>query len=806
MRFVAALAALMLFGVIAAIGGGFYILWHFGKGLPEYAQLADYEPAVVTRVHAGDGRLMAEYATEKRVFVPLDAIPRRVVKAFLAAEDKNFYSHPGIDVFALARAVVQNVSRLANNPNRRPIGASTITQQVARNFLLTDELSLDRKVKEAILSFRIEQVLSKDRILELYLNEINLGFRAYGVGAAALNYFDKSLDDLTLAEAAYLAALPKAPNRYNPLRNLEAAQGRRDWVLDQMVEAGYVRADEAAQAKAEPLQVRRRDEQELVRGADYFAEEVRRELVAKYGEKTTYGGGLSVRTTLDPRLQAVADRALRNGLINYDRRHGWRGPIDRIGVGPGWEQRLAQVPAPAGTTDWRMALVLSTDRENALVGFADGEKGRIPFAEMRWARENRAEQRLGPPVERVENVVRAGDVVLVEAVGNNSFGLRQVPNIGGALVALDPHTGRVLAMAGGWSFEASQFNRATQAQRQPGSSFKPFVYMAALDKGYTPSTIVVDGPITLPQGPGLPNWTPRNYSGDSLGPVPLRVGIEKSRNQMTVRIGLDVGINRIADYAAAFGITPNLPRHMSMVLGAGETTVLKFTAAYGMIVNGGKKITPTLIDRIDDRNGKTMFRHDQRPCQSCGNVAFQGQAAPIIPDLRPQIEDPLTAYQMVSMLQGVVERGTGVSIRELGRPLAGKTGTTSDANDTWFMGFSPDLAVGVFVGFDQPKTLGDRETGSSVCVPIFKEFMAEALRDTPKTPFRIPQGIRLVRTNPETGRLARPGDKTIMDAFRPGSEPTTSEVADDGEAGSLGVSSSGGTPLPTRPASGSGLY
>ncbi|MBM3545695.1 MAG: penicillin-binding protein 1A [Alphaproteobacteria bacterium] len=806
MRFVAALAALTLFGVIAAVGGSFYVLWHFGKGLPEYAQLADYEPAVVTRVHAGDGRLMAEYATEKRVFVPLDAIPRRVVKAFLAAEDKNFYSHPGIDFLAMARAVVQNVKLLANNPNRRPIGASTITQQVARNFLLTDEVSLDRKVKEAILSFRIEQVLTKDRILELYLNEINLGFRAYGVGAAALNYFDKSLDDLTLAEAAYLAALPKAPNRYNPLRNLEAAQIRRDWVLDQMVEAGYVRADEAAQAKTEPLQVRRRDEQELVRGADYFAEEVRRELVAKYGEKMTYGGGLSVRTTLDPRLQTVADRALRNGLIAYDRRHGWRGPVDRIGTGAGWEQRLALIPAPAGTTDWRMALVLSTDREIAHVGFADGEKGRIPLSELRWARENKPEQKLGPPIERVDQVVKAGDVVLAEAIGNNTFALRQVPAVSGALVALDPHTGRVLAMAGGWSFEASQFNRATQAMRQPGSSFKPFVYMAALDKGYTPSTVVVDGPISLPQGPGLPNWTPKNYAGDSLGPVPLRVGIEKSRNQMTVRIGVDVGINRIADYAAAFGIHPNLPRHMSMVLGAGETTVLRHTAAYGMIVNGGKKITPTLIDRIDDRNGKTLYRHDQRPCQGCGGIAYQSQAAPIIPDLRPQIEDPVTAYQMVSMLQGVVERGTGVSIRELGRPLAGKTGTSNDANDTWFMGFSPDLAVGVFVGFDQPKSLGDRETGSSICVPIFKDFMGEALKDTPKTPFRIPQGIRLVRTNPETGRLARPGDKVIMDAFRPGSEPMTSDVADESEAGSLGVSGTG-APLPTRsPASGSGLY
>ena len=805
MRVVAALAALMLLGAIAAVGGGLYILWQFGQGLPEYAQLADYEPAVVTRVHAGDGRLVAELATEKRVFVPLDAIPKRVVKAFLAAEDKNFYSHPGIDFFAMARAAYQNVKQLGSN--RRPIGASTITQQVARNFLLSDELSLDRKIKEAILAFRIESALSKDRVLELYLNEINLGFRAYGVGAAALNYFDKSLDDLTLAEAAYLAALPKAPNRYNPLRNLAAAQGRRDWVLDQMVEAGYVRPEEAARAKIDQIQIRRRDDTDLVRGADYFAEEVRRELIQRYGEKAVYGGGLSVRTTLDPRLQAFADRSLRNGLIAYDRRHGWRGPIQRIETGTGWEQRLAQVPAPAGTTEWRMAVVLASNRDAAEIGFIDGAKGAIPVAELKWAREPRPEQKLGPAIDRADHVLKVGDVVLVEATERSDFALRQVPAVGGALVALDPHTGRVLAMSGGWSFEQSQFNRATQAQRQPGSSFKPFVYMAALDHGYTPSTVVLDTPITLPQGPGLPDWRPANYSGDSLGPVPLRVGIEKSRNQMTVRIANDIGIERIAQYAAAFGVVPNLPRYLSMALGAGDTTVLRMTTGYAQIVNGGKKISPTLIDRVDDRNGKTLFRHDQRPCESCADVVWQGQAAPLVPDLRPQIEDPLTAYQMVSMLQGVVERGTGVRIRELGRPLAGKTGTSNDFVDTWFVGFSPDLVVGVFVGFDQPRTLGSGETGSSVCVPIFKEFMGEALKDAPKTPFRIPQGLRLVRINPETGRIARPGEKVIMEAFRPGTEP--GGTLDVGRpADSSGESGGSGSTLPasaTTPAGG-GIY
>ena len=480
---------------------------------------------------------------------------------------------------------------------------------------------------------------------------------------------------------------------------------------------------------------------------------------------------MSVRTTLDPRLQGLADRSLRAGLIAYDRRHGWRGPIQRIEIGTGWEQRLAQVPAPAGTTEWRMALVLASGRDGAEVGFVDGSRGQVPLAELKWAREPRPEQKLGPAIDRADHVLKAGDVVLVEGTERNLFALRQVPAVGGALVAIDPHTGRVLAMSGGWSFEQSQFNRATQAQRQPGSSFKPFVYMAALDQGYTPSTIVQDSPITLPQGPGLSDWRPANYSGDSLGPVPFRVGIEKSRNQMTVRIANDIGINRIADYAAAFGVVPNLPRYLSMALGAGDTTVLRMTTGYAQIVNGGKKITPTLIDRIDDRTGKTIYRHDQRPCESCGGIPWQGQTMPSVPDLRPQIEDPVTAYQMVSMLQGVVERGTGVRIRELGRPLAGKTGTSNDFVDTWFVGFSPDLAVGVFVGFDQPRTLGSGETGSAVCVPIFKDFMGEALKDAPKTPFRIPPGLRLVRINPETGQIARPGEKVIMEAFRPGTEP-----------------------------------
>jgi len=768
------LFVLTLIGGAGAIG----VLWHFGKGLPDYAQLADYEPPTVTRVHAGDGRLLAEYAIEKRVFMPISAMPKRVINAFLAAEDKNFYSHYGIDLASIMRAAVQNLSKISQN--RRPTGASTITQQVAKNFLLTNELSLTRKVKEAILAFRIERAFSKDRILELYMNEIYLGFGSYGVAAAALNYFDRALDELTIAEAAYLAALPKAPNNYHPVRFPEAAKIRRDWVISRMYEDGHISEAEAREALSEPLAIRQRAETEYAR-ADYFAEDVRRELLARYGEKGLYKGGLSVRTTVDPKLQEVADRALRDGLIAYDRRHGWRGPLERWQVTKDWKPRLAALQPPAGAGLWQLALVFEVGAQEATVGLADGSSGKIPLAELAWAREPREEQRVGPAITKPSQVLAPGDVILVEAVQKagdgkaypaGTFALRQIPAVSGALVALDPHTGRVYALSGGYSFDMSQFNRATQAQRQPGSAFKPFVYMAGLDNGMTPSTLVVDAPIVLEQGPGLPKWRPGNYGNRFYGPSTLRLGIEKSRNLMTVRLALTVGMDKVAQQAEAFGIYDKLPLHISMALGAGETTPLKLTAAYAMLVNGGKFITPTLIDRIQDRHGRTIFRHDNRQCLDCAADSWAGQLVPHLPDTRQQIANPASAFQMVNMLQGVVERGTGASLRSLGKPLAGKTGTTNDSNDTWFVGFTPDLVVGVFVGFDTPRTLGRQETGSSVAVPIFKAFMAEVLDGRPAIPFRIPTGVRLVRVEADSGRVARAGERgVIMEAFKPGTEP-----------------------------------
>jgi penicillin-binding protein 1A len=789
--------------VVTMLGGGLAGLayWHFSRGLPDYKQLASYEPPIVTRVHAGDGRLLAEYASERRVFVPIAAIPPRVIHAFLAAEDKNFYSHPGVDPLSMLRAAVTDLARLGSG--RRPSGASTITQQVAKNFLLTNELSLERKIKEALLAVRIEQALSKDRILELYLNEIYLGGGAYGVAAAALNYFNKPLDELTVAEAGFLGALPKAPNNYNPQRFPEAAKARRDWVIGRMAEDGYITSAEADAAVATPIETRRREEATIVQ-APYFAEEVRRELITRYGEKALYEAGFSVRTSLDPALQAIAERSLREGLVAYDRKHGWRGALVKLdATRQDFQAKLAGVPRPPGAGSWRLAVVLKNDAEGAAIGFADGSVGRIPFEEMRWARPELPDQKVGAPPRQASDVVKPGDVVLVEpAEKDGRFALRQIPQVSGALVVLDPHTGRVLAMVGGYSYEMSQFNRVTQAKRQPGSAIKPFVYMAALDNGFTPSTLILDAPFVADQGPGLPKWKPTNYNTTKFsGPTPLRVGVEESKNLLTARLGSVVGLPRVAEYVERFGIMDHMPLQYSMLLGAGETTPLRLAAAYAMIVNGGKRVTPTFIDRIQDRNGKTIFRADTRECPDCSGIDWHDQEPPVLPDTRPTVEDPGTAYQMVSILQGVIERGTGRIVGSVGKPLAGKTGTTSDYRDNWFMGFSPDLAAGAFVGFDDDRTLGDKEEGARNAAPIFRDFMAAALKDKPATGFRIPPGIRLVRVNPATGQLARPGDRNVIyEAFKPGTEPNGDSVVVNGygvtDTDPAATSTDGGTPAP----------
>jgi penicillin-binding protein 1A len=770
---------------LAGAGGVLFIFHNYGRDLPEYQQLADYEPPVMTRVYAGDGRLLAEYAIEKRVFVPIRAMPRRVVEAFLAAEDKNFYIHPGVDVLSVVRAALTNVKNMGTS--KRPVGASTITQQVAKNFLLTNELSWRRKIQEAILAFRIERALSKDRILELYLNQIYLGFGSYGVAAAALNYFNKSMDDLTIAETAFLAALPKAPNNYNPVKKPVAAKARRNWVVGRMLAEGYIDVAEAEKAEQAPLLVRQRSATEYVT-ADYFAEEVRRQLVRRFGERELYKGGLSVRTTVDPALQSIADKVLRQGLEAYDRRHGWRGPITRLAEGTrldiagDWRRELSHAGPVKGLGSHQLAVVIGLDIDGAVIGLGDGTTGRIPLAEMKWARPWKKGQKRGPKVTNPADVLAPGDVIAVDPVSANAkgkpyamgtFGLSQLPDVDGALVALDPHTGRVLAMSGGYSYEKSQFNRVTQAMRQPGSAFKPFVYLSALDAGYTPSTLILDAPFVIDQGPGLPKWRPANYTKKFYGPSTMRLGIEKSRNLMTVRLAQTIGMERVSEYAERFGIVDHMPETLSMALGSGETTLLRLTTAYAMLVNGGKRITPTLVDRIQDRHGGTIFRHDRRNCPNCRATYWTRQEVPAIADTRQPVTEPGSAYQVVTMLQGVVKRGTGKRVRAVGKPLAGKTGTTNKEIDTWFIGFTPDLAVGVFIGFDEPRPLGRRETGSSVSAPVFRDFMTAALKGKAAIPFRIPPGIRLVRINVANGELAQPGDKNvILEAFKPGTIPS----------------------------------
>jgi len=754
--FAMALAGVVLGGVGVWIG-----LQHYGAELPEHAQLADYEPPIATRIYAADGRFLAEYAREKRVFVPIEAIPLQVQNAFIAAEDQHFRRHVGIDPLGIVAAAIDNVERWRDD--RRPRGASTITQQVAKNFLLSNELSLERKIKEAILALRLERTFSKDHILELYLNEIYLGERTYGVAAAALEYFGKGLDELTLAEAAFLAGLPRAPSLYDPEDNPDGARERRRYVLDRMLADGYITAETHAEADAAPLVTETGSGRDVARGA-YFADEVRRRLERRYGNQDLFEAGFAVRTTLDGELQRLTDEALRNGLHAYDRRRGFTGPIATIAPGDDWAEELRRVDKPARLGgSWSYAVVLELAGADAVIGLPDGGTGRLLGEDLGWARPVRDDGSRGPVPDAAGDILAPGDVVLVREVEPGRFGLRQVPEIEGAVVALDPNTGRVLAVSGGFSFRHSEFNRATQALRQPGSAFKPFVYLAALEYGYTPQTVVDDAPVSIPQGPGLPVWEPKNYGGDFLGPSALRTGLEKSRNLMTVRLAQAMGMENVIEVAERFGIERGLLPVPSAALGSNEVTLLDLTAAYGAFANGGREITPHLIARIQDRQGRTIAKADTRACARCSRAAYGGGPPPPLPDDRDQLADPRHTYQIVSMLQGVIQRGTGQRANRLGRPLAGKTGTTNDAKDTWFIGFSPDLVVGVYVGFDRPRSLGDRATGSSVALPIWIDVMAPALEDEPIRPFRVPPGLKLVSVEHGGGR--------ILEAFVAGTEP-----------------------------------
>ncbi len=783
-RFLIFMISMGFLGAMAGVLIMVAVVYKYGQSLPDFSQLKDYKPPVVTRVHAGDGRFLAEFAQEKRIFVPVGEIPNIVKEAFISAEDQNFYKHKGVDLIAVVRAVVTNFKNRSSG--KRQIGASTITQQVAKNFLLGNEVSYERKIREAILAFRIENSLSKDRLLELYLNEIFLGSRSYGVAAASIQYFNKNLDELTIAEAAFLGALPKAPNNYNPTRNHEAALARRNWVISRMAEDGYITASQAEIATATPLQTVVRDEQDVV-SAPYYAEEVRRELLQKFGVDGLYRGGLSARTSLDPKLQAAAETSLQDGLMMYDRRHGWRGPVARDQLTNGWVTTLTNFQRPEGMLDnWKLAMVLSVKPDRVDIGLSDDSRGKLNSKDVEWSQ---------------TKPLRAGDIILVEPpsdsrsvvnVDTGSFLLHQIPVVQGALVAIEPQSGRVLAMQGGWKFDKSEFNRATQAQRQPGSAFKPFVYLAALDKGFTPSSIIYDSPISFTDAAGNV-WNPENYEDNFLGPTPLRVGVEKSRNLMTIRLAQDIGIKSVVEYAKNFGISDTMKPHLANALGSTETTLLKLTTAYGMIVNGGKKISPVFIDRVQDRYGKTVENTDTRNCAGCGPlVRWENQATPEVPDNREQIGDPRTCYQMVSILEGVVQRGTGKALASLDIPLAGKTGTTNESKDTWFVGFTPDLAIGVFVGYDEPKTLGAHETGATVAVPIFKEFVQTALKDVPPTPFRVPPGVRMVQVNATTGKPTSPSDpNAIWEAYLAGTEPNNE--TDYGPVKTVGATASTST-------------
>jgi penicillin-binding protein 1A len=807
------IAGLFLGLVTLVVLGAGVFAWHeyerFSADLPTLDGLRNYQPKVMSRIYAGDDRLVAELATERRIFVPYSAIPDTLKQAFISAEDKTFWTHRGIDPLAIFRAAVTDLEQMGQG--RRPIGASTITQQVAKNMLLeNNEVTLSRKVKEAILATRIEQTLSKERILELYLNEIYLGLGSYGVAAAAQTYFNKSLDDLTLPEAAFLAALPKAPNNYNPFRFPDAARTRRDWVLDRMAENGVITADQARVAKEQPVVTSPYRRPDTVPGADWFAEDVRRQLIDKFGADTATTGGLTVHTSLDPMLQEAADRTLRQGLMNYDHKHGgWRGPVTHLpiaGVKSDWQAALSQVARPPGMLpDWVLAVVIEENGDQARLGWLEpGQPGQPAIAhtdemlvsDNAWARHN------GAPPRRMADIAGIGDVVMARLqppggdapkpgdakAGDAKAGdakpadakpggrladarpapraarlmLRQIPQVQGALVTLDPHTGRVLAMSGGWSFDQSQFNRASQAQRQPGSSFKPFVYLTAMEQGISPSQRFLDGPFVEDLG-REGQWRPGDYEPGYLGEVPLRIALEKSLNLVTVRLADKIGMNNVAQTAIAFHMVDSMPKVLPAALGAVDTTVLREAGAYAGLDMAGKEVVPTLIDSVQDRDGHVIWSAPGLACMGCDDPT----EPPTIIDQRKQIADPQSDFQIVTMMQGVVQYGTGYEAgKGMKRAIAGKTGTTQDFKDAWFAGFTPDMVTVVWVGFDDPQPLGENETGGAISAPIWHDFMAIALKDRPVLQFTQPDGITMAAWDTGFGRRT--------DAFKPGQEPGAS--------------------------------
>ncbi len=727
------------------------VLWAFSNNLPDYKFLKNYKPAVSSKVYSGNGELVNDFSSEKRIFVPYNAISKKIINSFLSAEDKNFFSHPGVDAKGVLRAIVNNISNIATS--KRLEGASTITQQVAKNFLLTNEVSLNRKIKEAILAFRIERALSKERILELYLNQIYLGEGAYGVASASLEYFDKPISELNYDEAALLAALPKAPSRYNPYKNIELAKFRRDLVLKNLFENGYINEKSYIRFIDNNIYLKKR-KKTFTEDTSYYVEDIRKDVVDKLGFDKVYKQGLNISTPINLSLQKIAIKSLREGLISYDKRKGWRGPISNSKNLKNWNNKFDKYRLEK-SINWNLAIVKKIDKFSIVIETENKLIGIIKYENISWIK------------KEFNEILKIGDIIYVENLKNNIFALRQLPNVNGGIVVMDPFTGRVLALSGGFSFKKSEFNRATQALRQPGSAFKPFIYALALENGFTPSTLILDAPLVLEQGTDLKMWKPENYGKKFYGPSTLRMGLEKSRNLMTVRIAQDLGLKKIVNFSKQLGIYDNPEELLSISLGSAETTLLKLTSAYSSFVNGGKLVKPIMIDRIQDSEGNTIFNNEKRKCVNCEQISFLSENYPDIDDEFLQIFSAETAYQITSILEGTVQNGTGRNLKDLNLDLAGKTGTTNGNTDTWFIGFTSKLTIGVYVGSDNPKSLGRYETGAKTALPIFKRFVKNAVQKEDARPFKVSDNIIMRVIDPITGKKAEITSKlTIIEAYK----------------------------------------
>ena len=744
--FIIFLSFLLVFSIVI-LG----ILWNFSNNIPDYKFLKNYKPPVSSKVYSGNGELVADFSQEKRIFVPYGSIPQNVINAFLSAEDKNFFSHPGVDAKGVLRAVLNNIKNVMTS--KRLEGASTITQQVAKNFLLTNEVSLNRKIKEAILAFRIERALTKERILELYLNQIYLGSGSYGVAAASLEYFDKSIQELNYEEAALLAALPKAPSKYNPYRNIELAKFRRDLVLKNLLDNDFINSKEFNDLKKKEIYLKK-SKKIFLEDAQYYIEDVRKNIIQELSYEKVYKQGFNINTPINLELQKIATNSLREGLISYDKRKGWRGVIDNKDFSPKWYSGLENYELE-NSIGWKLAIIKKVSKFSVEIETKDQAKGLIEYSEISWTKKEPNE------------ILKEGDIIYVKKIKDNKFSLKQIPKINGGIVVMDPYTGRVLALSGGFSFKNSEFNRSTQALRQPGSAFKPFVYALALENDYTPTSLVLDAPLVLEQGSDLKMWKPENYGKKFYGLSTLRTGLEKSRNLMTVRIAQNLGIGSLIEFSKDLGIYDNPDELLSISLGSKETTLLKLTSAYCAFVNGGKLVEPILIDRVQDSEGNTIVNNDKRVCYDCNEISYISEKFPKIKDNYKQVFSAQTAYQITSILEGVIQRGTGKKLKKLNLNLAGKTGTTNENTDAWFIGFTSNFVVGVYVGMDNPAPLGKFETGSKTALPIFKNFVKKAIKKSEARPFKVSDGITMMVVDPLTGQKASfSTNKTIMEAYK----------------------------------------